>query len=249
MGKQWLSIRLPLNLKRPVGASTGDFSPLIDQSTGNTPRLVHGRAHGFEIALFNGDPSDTNTILDDTSGFSGVTFEIKTVTAGVIDAAIAAVFSKTVPASEFNANLKRPEWDNDTPNPGSPNTYHLVCTALDTQIGALDMTNAVANELDFALCITGVNPTYGRVPLGRALIKVVKDGATGAGSGVAPLASYTLTNDEIYALARGCIQAGENPNGASFSLFDRGGTNNGLLLFVEMEDGAPVLRQVPIQRA
>jgi len=240
---------LELNGASPVGSGVNDQKPILDKFTSATPRIVHGRAHGFEIGLFNGDPLNANTVLDTLAGFSAITLEIKTATGNVIDTG-AAVFSKTVAAADFNTGLKRTEWDADTPNEGSPSTYHLVVTALDTEIAALDMSSgATDNEKVFGLVITGLNTTYGRVSLARGLIKVVKDGATGAGSGTAPLATYTLQDAEILGLINGCIKAGENRDGASYALFDKGGSGWGILTYVEMEGGRPVERKVIVQRA
>jgi len=230
-------IRLPLELGAPVGKVTRDTAVLIDALTNGNPRITHGRALQVEVALFN------NTVLDNLSGLTSLTLELKDATSGVIDTG-SAKLSKTT--SDFNAGLTADQWTNDS---GSP-SYHAVFTFLDTEIAAVSMTSAVANEKTFGLVITGLS-AFGRVSCGSGLVTLVQDGGTGAGSGVAPVASYTLTDQEILAGLNAKLDKGENPDGVGFTLFDVGGSGKGIRFYVEVPAGAtePILRMTTVERA
>jgi len=230
-------IRLALEVSAPVGITAGDPNVLIDSLTNATPRIVHGRALQVEIALLN------HRILDNLTGLSSLTLEIKDATAGVIDTG-APKLSKTV--ASFNVALTASEWENDQ---GSP-SYHAVFEFLDTEIAGLSMSGAVANAKQFGLVVTGLG-AFGRVSCGSGLVTVIQDGGTGAGSGVAPVASYTLTDQEILAGLNSKLDKGENPDGIGFSLFDVGGGGKGIRFWVEVPAGdtEPVLRQAIVTRA
>jgi hypothetical protein len=227
-------IRLALELTRPNVPEDQ-----LDSFTSAAPRAPFGRDWGIEVGLFNKGALLASLQTD----FQSLAFELKATTAaGVIDSDSAAIFTVVVSAVSFNSDLTDDQWQNDQGDP----SYHAIFTLTDVQTGALDMNGAVNNVKVFGWVITAINSTGRRVTVGSGLLNVIKDGGTGAGAGVAPVASYTFSDQELAAMIAAKLNAGENDAGVDFTLRDRGGSGWGLRVFVEMEDGRPVLRQVEV---
>jgi hypothetical protein len=202
----------------------------VDAFTSKTPRAPHGRIWDFEIGLFN------KSVLDPLTGLQSITVEIKTATGGVIDAGSASLLSKTT--GVFNAALTADQWANDQ---GVP-SYHAKLTFTDLESGALDMAGSVENTKTFGFAVTALTPA-GRITIGSGLLLVMKDGGTGAGSGIPPVATYTFSDQEIQGMLEGKLNTGENAAAVGFTLRDSGGSGFGIRFYVEMEGGIPVLRQ------
>jgi len=212
----------------------------MDKLTSCSPRIPWARALQVEVAIYN------NGVIDNLSGITSMTFEIKNATGGIIDTAGAAVLSQTISSASFLNTLTEDQWLNDNPQP----SYHAVFPFLDTEIAGISMSGSVGNEKGFGLVVSAVG-AYGRFTLTQDIVQLVNDGATGAGSGVAPLASYTYSDQQILALFNAKLNAGENPDGVGYALFDKNGSGAGLLLYVEVPAGEtePVLRTVKVTRA
>jgi len=227
-------IRLGLELTRPL-----DATAIVNKFTGATPRVPHFRAVQFELGLFN------NTVLvQSLSDIQSLTLEIKDVTNGVMSLA-APLLSKTIAFAEFNTLLSSDSWSRDV---GSPSSYHVAFRFLDTEIGALDMTNNVTdNEKAFGMVVTGVT-SHGRITCGSGLITLVSDGGTGSAGTLAPVPTYTLSDQEIFALLNNKVNAGVNAAGRGFVLRDINGGNKGIRFYVEVPSGEsqPVLRTATV---
>lgn len=202
----------------------------IDAFTSYTPRAPHGRIWDFEIGLFN------KGVLDPLTAIQSITVEIKTATNGIIDAGSASLLSKTTGA--FNYALTADQWGNDQGEP----SYHAKITFTDLESGALDMANSVENAKIFGFVVTALTAS-GRITIGSGLLVVMKDGGTGAGSGVAPVATYTLSDQEILGALQSKLSTGENDAAVGFTLRDAGGSGFGIRFSVVMEGGVPVLKQ------
>jgi len=225
-------IKLGLELTRPL-----EVAAIRNVFTGATPRIGHGRAVQFEAGLFN-----NGVLLAGLADILSLTLEVKSWTGGAIDTG-AALLSQTIAAGAFNAALTADEWSQDS----GATPYHAKFVFLDTEIGALVMTGAVANEKAFGLVITGLT-AKGRIPCGSGPLVVVQDGGTGAGGGVAPVASYTFSDQEILAMVNDRVKAGVNPFGASYTLPAINDATKGILFYVEVPAGEtePVLRRVTV---
>jgi len=222
-------IRLALELTQ------ANFPELqMDAFTGRTPRAPHGRIWDFELGLFNKD------VLDPLTALQSITVEVKEATAaGIINPDGAVLLSRTTGA--FNAALSEPEWENDQ----GAQSYHAKIQFLDTETATLDMTATTDNLKFFGFVVTAITAS-GRITIGSGLILVAKDGGTGAGSGVAPLATYTFSDQELQGMFESKLNAGENAAGVGFTLRDVAGSGYGLRFYVEMEGGRPVLRTTEV---
>jgi hypothetical protein len=221
-------------LRLALELTTSNFpEEQMDAFTSRTPRAPHGRIWDFELGIFN------KGVLDPLTAFQSITIEVKSATNGVIDAAGAVLLSRTT--GVFNAALTEDQWANDQ---GSP-SYHAKIQFLDTETATLDMTDDTENLKIFGFVVTAVTAS-GRITIGSGLIIVVKDGGTGAGSGIAPVAAYTFSDQELQGMLASKLNAGENDAGIGFTLRDVAGSGWGLRFYVEMEGGRPVLRQTEI---
>ena len=218
-------IRLVLDGARP-------FADLLDQITGATPVLPHGRNIHVEVAVFN------NGLLDALDNVSSLTLDIKDLTAsGVIEPAGSALLTKSVSSASFNLQLKQDNWDNDVDVNGS--SYHAAFALASAETGGLSMSGQSNNVKGFGLVISATT-SIGIVVLLSGVIQFRYDGA-GAISGTPPVAAYTFNDQQLLAMLAAKLNAGENDPGVSFTL--RGPAGKGLLLWVDDSSGTPVLKQ------
>jgi len=218
-------IRLVLDGARP-------FADLLDQITGATPVLPHGRNIHVEVAVFN------NGLLDALDNVSSLTLDIKDLTAsGVIEPAGSALLTKSVSSASFNLQLKQDNWDNDVDVNGS--SYHAAFALASAETGGLSMSGQSNNVKGFGLVISATT-SIGIVVLLSGVIQFRYDGA-GATSGTPPVAAYTFNDQQLLAMLAAKLNAGENDPGVSFTL--RGPAGKGLLLWVDDSSGTPVLKQ------
>jgi hypothetical protein len=204
-------IRLKLETTKPL-----DANAILDAFLSEKVVGAFGRAWQVEIGLFDND------VLAVLTGIISITMEIKSQANGVIDTG-AALLSKTIGSGTFNQLLSADQWENDSGEP----SYHAMFDFLDTDIAALSMLGEVSNQKDFGLVFTAIG-AYGRFPLSRGIITIEKDGGTGAGSGVAPVASYTFSDQELLAMFAGKLNNGVNPPGVGFTLVADNDATKGL---------------------
>jgi hypothetical protein len=208
------------------------FADLLDQITGATPILPHGRNINVEVAVFN------NALLDTLASVTSLTLDIKDLTAaGVIEPTAGALLTKTVSSASFNLQLKQDNWDNDVDVNGS--SFHAAFALSSAETGGLSMSGQVNNVKSFGLVLSATT-SIGIVVLLSGVIQFRYDGA-GATSGSPPLAAYTFNDQQLLAMLAAKLNAGENDNGVSFTL--RGAGGKGLLLWVDDSTGTPVLKQ------
>lgn len=207
----------------------------LDAFTGATPRGPFGRLWDFELGLFN------KGVLDPLTSIQSITIEVKAAANGIITPGGAALLSRTVASGTFNAALTADQWTNDQ---GTP-SYHAKISFLDTETATLNVVGAVNNQLIYGWVATA-QTAAGRITIGSGLISLIQDGGTGAGAGTAPMATYTFSDAELLARFNTKLNAGENDPGLGYVLRDIGGSGWGLRMFVEMEGGRPVLRQVEV---
>lgn len=222
-------IRLALDGAKP-------FTDLLDRITGATPVFPHGRHINVEVALFNNGP------LDALASVTSLTLDIRSVTAaGVIEPPpTATLLTKVVNAAAFNLQLKQDNWDNDSDVNGS--SYHAAFALSSAETGGLDMAGHNNNVKNFGLVISATT-AIGIVCLASGVIQFRYDGA-GAVAGAPPVAAYTLTDQQLFAMDASNLKAGENPPGVSFTL--RGAAGKGILLWVDDSSGNPILRQTAL---
>ena len=208
------------------------FADLLDQFTGATPILPHGRNINVEVAVFN------NAALDTLDSVSSLTLDIKDLTAGgVIEPTAAALLTKAVSSASFNLQLKQDNWDNDVDVNGS--SYHAAFALTSAETGGLSMSGQVNNVKSFGLVVSATT-SIGIVVLLSGVIQFRYDGA-GATSGSPPVAAYNFSDQQLLAMLAAKLNAGENDNGVSFTL--RGAAGKGILLWVDDSSGTPVLKQ------
>lgn len=208
------------------------FADLLDQITGATPILPHGRNINVEVAVFN------NALLDTLASVSSLTLDIKDLTAGgVIEPTAGALLTKTVSSASFNLQLKQDNWDNDVDVNGS--SFHAAFALTSAETGGLSMSGQVNNVKGFGLVLSATT-SIGIVVLLSGVIQFRYDGA-GATSGSPPPAAYTFNDQQLLAMLAAKLNAGENDNGVAFTL--RGAAGKGILLWVDDSTGTPVLKQ------
>ena len=208
------------------------FADLLDQITGATPILPHGRNINVEVAVFN------NALLDTLASVSSLTLDIKDLTGGgVIEPTAGALLTKTVSSASFNLQLKQDNWDNDVDVNGS--SFHAAFALTSAETGGLSMSGQVNNVKGFGLVLSATT-SIGIVVLLSGVIQFRYDGA-GATSGSPPPAAYTFNDQQLLAMLAAKLNAGENDNGVAFTL--RGAAGKGILLWVDDSTGTPVLKQ------
>ena len=124
--------------------------------------------------------------------------------------------TRTVASAAFNTALTKAEWQSDSASAAGTPSYHAVFEFTDTEMN-ISMTGAVNNEKEFGLVVSALGAA-GRVSLGRGTIVFVQDGATGTGTSNPPVATRTMTDEEIIAGDASAVKLGENPAGAAFIL-------------------------------
>lgn len=193
-------IRLGLETSRPL-----DVTQLYEQRSNLRARFGVGRALSFEVGVMvNG------TLTTNISDLSSMTLVIKPLTAaGVIDGDEASLLEKTT--STLNSSLTEAEWLNDS---GST-PYHAAFNFADADT-AIDMTDATNNELSLGIVITGLT-AQGRITLASGIITAVNDGAVITG-GTPPVATRTMTDQEIMALLGSKVGFTGNPAGSMIEL-------------------------------
>jgi len=220
------------NRIRLAADGANPFADLLDQVTGATPVLPHGRNINVEVAVFN------NAVLDTLASVSSLTLDIKDLTAGgVIEPTAAALLTRTVSSASFNLQLKQDNWDNDVDVNGS--SFHAAFALTSAETGGLSMSGQVNNVKSFGLVLSATT-SVGIVVLLSGVIQFRYDGA-GATSGSPPPAAYTFNDQQLLAMLASKLNAGENDNGVSFTL--RGAAGKGILLWVDDSSGTPVLKQ------
>jgi hypothetical protein len=231
---EYARLRLALNRARPF--RSGGPQEFSDIFTGERPVIAFGRALQIEVGLFNGGVGGVDGVLD-YSGLTSITAQLRVAVNNVIDIAGGDVFNRSTGA--FFA-LGQDEWDNDSGNP----SYHAVIRFTAAEMGALaGLAFGSDNTAPAGLVFSGTTP-QGLVPLGAGLVRVFKDGGTGPGSGVAPVAAYTFTDEQLQAMLSSKLNAGENDRGISFTL--RGANGKGINLWVDDSIDPPILRQTQL---
>lgn len=229
-------VRLALAVTTPFDTPHG-ASAVMDFFLNATPLVPHGRAVAFEVALFQG------AVLDAAIGLDSLTLEIKNQAGGIIDTG-AAVASRTVSSATFNALLDAAKWQAGT-------DYYAAFEFSEAEMN-LDMSSGTESRgfftaKQFGLVVSGLGPN-GRVDCGAGLIYLIKSGATGLGSGVPPVVSYGLSDQEILAGIAGCVKAGVNPSGTAPIFASQDDPARGLMLTVRIpaDGGDPVIEWVPV---
>jgi hypothetical protein len=225
---QYNRLRIELNRSRVYG-SAGPIQ-LFNWLTGQTPVIAFGRALQIELLLTKGAKGGDAGDLD-TSDITSITAQLRLASGGVIDVAGSDVFNRS---TGVIFTITQDAWDNDS---GTP-SYHAAIAFTAAEMGALTgLTFDATNVAPAALVFTGTT-AQGPIPLGAGLVSIYKDGGTGPSAGVAPVAAYTLTNDQINSMIDSRLAAGENRNGVDFTL--RGANGWGIRFWVDDSTGVPI---------
>lgn len=182
-----------------------DPRELYDYTTQARMQIGFGRALSFEVAV-----TKSKTVSADVADISTITLIVKNLTAGgVIDADDTSLLEKTVAVS--NTLLTQSEWTNDS----GTTPYHATFNfpASETSIS---MTGAVNNELTLGIVFTGLT-SQGRITLASGYVTIVNDGAVITG-GTPPVATRTMTDQEILALLSSKVGFTGNPAGSIISM-------------------------------
>lgn len=229
--------RLRIALNRAKAYGTGGPVQLFAWHTNQTPVLGWGRALQIELGIFAGTVGGELGVLD-TSGLTSITAQLRVAVGGVIDIAAADVFNRS---TGVLYTISQDQWDNDTPSP----SYHAAIAFSATEMGALvGLTFDSSNNTAPAALVFSATTAQGLVPLGAGLVTIYKDGGTGPGSGTAPTAVYTLTNDQINGMVNSRLAAGENPPAVGYTL--RGANGWGMSFSIDDSSGTPVLVTTPL---
>lgn len=226
-------LRIALNRARPY--TPAGQQVLKDEFTGQTPIIGFGRPLQIELLVTNSGVGGAEGVID-ISGITSITAQLRPAANGVIDATVAAdIFNRSTGALY---TITQDAWTNDS---GVP-SYHAAVQFTGAEMGALaGLTFGTDNIAPAGLVFLGTT-VQGLVPLGAGIIKVFKDGGTGPGSGVAPTAAWTLTNDQINGMVQSRLAAGENAAGVDFTL--RGPNGWGIRFFIDDSvPGSPVLQE------
>lgn len=196
-------VRIEVGNTRPVGSGQNDVSSIIDKITNQRVRLPFASAVRIEVAIY-----DHDILASPLTGLTALALEFRDATNGIIDISGAAVLGPVpLGISDFNPALTEDQWEGDT---GTETPWHAAFTLTEanmTTAGLCDTPTNNEQTMGIVICGTGAS---GRFVLGSGLVTIVKTGATGAGSAVLPTVSYTLTDQQIYAML---AQAGQFPAG------------------------------------
>lgn len=192
-------VRLKLDLTRPLDPAYDVFQK------GDLPLVARGRAVRVEVALFNG------TTLDPLTEITSIKLEVKALNAtGFIDAASAALMSKTVSAASFNLGLTQAQWDN-----GGDDDAHAVFEFLDTETGLTVLSTT--NRTDYGYAITA-QTSAGPTTIASGKMRFIQDGGLTVSTPPAIGDPSFVRVDDFLAAMQTVVKLGVNARGASFLL-------------------------------